>query len=48
MTGSLKFPLDRNTLREANKQERLQFGAGAFDRPVWLAASTNLGEDNPC
>ena len=45
VTGSLKFALDRNVLREANEQERLQFGAGAFDRPVWLAASTHPGEE---
>ena len=45
VTGSLKFALDRNALREANEQERLQFGAGAFDRPVWLAASTHPGEE---
>ena len=47
VTGSLKFALDRNALREANQQERLQFGAGAFDRPVWLAASTHPGEEEP-
>ncbi len=47
VTGSLKFALDRNVLREANEQERLQFGAGAFDRPVWLAASTHPGEEEP-
>ena len=47
MTGRLKFALDRNALREANEQERLQFRAGAFDRPVWLAASTNPGEEEP-
>ena len=45
VTGSLKFALDRNALREANEQERLQFGDGAFDRPVWLAASTHPGEE---
>ena len=45
MTGSLKFALDCNTLREASEQGRLQFGAGAFDRPVWLAASAHLGEE---
>ena len=45
VTGSLKFALDRNALRQANEQERLQFGAGAFDRPVWLAASTHPGEE---
>ena len=45
VTGSLKFALDRNALREANEQERQQFGAGAFDRPVWLAASTHPGEE---
>ncbi|MGB2419167.1 MAG: 3-deoxy-D-manno-octulosonic acid transferase, partial [Luminiphilus sp.] len=45
VTGSLKFALDRNVLREANEQERLQFGPGAFDRPVWLAASTHPGEE---
>ena len=45
VTGSLKFALDRNALREVNEQERLQFGAGAFDRPVWLAASTHPGEE---
>ena len=45
VTGSLKFALDCNTLREANEQGRLQFGAGAFDRPVWLAASALLGEE---
>ena len=45
VTGSLKFALDRNALREANEQQRLQFGAGAFDRPVWLAASTHPGEE---
>ena len=45
VTGSLKFALDRNALREANEQERLQFGRGAFDRPVWLAASTHPGEE---
>ena len=45
VTGSLKFALDRDALREANEQERLQFGAGAFDRPVWLAASTHPGEE---
>ena len=47
VTGSLKFALDRNALREANEQERLQFGSGAFDRPVWLAASTHPGEEEP-
>ena len=47
VTGSLKFALDRNALRQANEQERLQFGAGAFDRPVWLAASTHPGEEEP-
>ena len=47
MTGSLKFALDCNTLREANEQERLQFGTVAFDRPNWLAASTYLGEEEP-
>ena len=47
VTGSLKFALDRNALRKANEQERLQFGAGAFDRPVWLAASTHPGEEEP-
>ncbi len=47
VTGSLKFALNRNTLRVANEQERLQFGAGAFDRPVWLAASAHLGEEEP-
>ena len=47
VTGSLKFALDRNALREANEQQRLQFGAGAFDRPVWLAASTHPGEEAP-
>ena len=47
VTGSLKFALDRNALREANERERLQFGAGAFDRPVWLAASTHPGEEEP-
>ena len=47
VTGSLKFALDRNALREANEQERLQFGAGAFDRTVWLAASTHPGEEEP-
>ena len=47
VTGSLKFALDRNALREANEQERLQFGAGAFDRPVWLAASKHPGEEDP-
>lgn len=47
VTGSLKFALDRSALREANGQERLQFGAGAFDRPVWLAASTHPGEEEP-
>ena len=47
VTGSLKFALDRNALREANEQERLQLGAGAFDRPVWLAASTHPGEEEP-
>ena len=45
VTGSLKFALDRNALRQANEQERLQFGPGAFDRPVWLAASTHTGEE---
>ena len=43
--GSLKFALYRNALREVNEQERLQFGAGAFDRPVWLAANTHPGEE---
>ena len=47
VTGSLKFALARSALRQANKQERLQFGAGAFDRPVWLAASTHPGEEEP-
>ena len=47
VTGNLKFALDRNVLREANERERLQFGAGAFDRPVWLAASTHPGEEEP-
>ena len=47
VTGSLKFALDRSALRQANQQERLQFGAGAFDRPVWLAASTHPGEEEP-
>ena len=47
VTGSLKFALDRNALREANEQERRQFGPGAFDRPVWLAASTHPGEEEP-
>jgi 3-deoxy-D-manno-octulosonic-acid transferase len=47
VTGSLKFALDRNALREANQQERLQFAPGAFDRPVWLAASTHPGEEEP-
>lgn len=47
VTGSLKFALDRNALREANEQERLQFGPSAFDRPVWLAASTHPGEEEP-
>ena len=41
----MKFALDRSALREANEQERLQFGLGAFDRPVWLAASTHPGEE---
>ena len=45
VTGSLKFALDRSALRQANEQERLQFGPGAFDRPVWLAASTHPGEE---
>ena len=45
VTGSLKFALDRNALREVNEQERLRFGAGAFDRPVWLAANTYPGEE---
>jgi 3-deoxy-D-manno-octulosonic-acid transferase len=45
VTGSLKFALDRSALRQANEQERLQFGPGAFDRPVWLAASTHTGEE---
>lgn len=45
VTGSLKFALDRNALREANEQERPKFGADAFDRPVWLAASTHPGEE---
>ena len=47
VTGSLKFALDRSALRQANEQERLQFGPGAFDRPVWLAASTHPGEEAP-
>ena len=47
LTGSLKFALDCNTLREANEQERLRFVTGAFDRPDWLAASTYLGEEEP-
>ena len=47
VTGSLKFALDRSALRQANEQERLQFGSGAFDRPVWLAASTHPGEEAP-
>ena len=47
VTGSLKFALDRNALRQANEQERLQFGPSAFDRPVWLAASTHPGEEEP-
>jgi 3-deoxy-D-manno-octulosonic-acid transferase len=47
VTGSLKFALDRSALRQANEQERLQFGPGAFDRPVWLAASTHHGEEAP-
>ena len=47
MTDNLNFALDRNSLREANEQERLQFGAGALDRPVWLAASTHPGEEEP-
>ena len=47
VTGSLKFALDRNALRQPNEQERLQFGAGAFDRPVWLAASAHLREELP-
>ena len=47
VTGSLNFALVRNSLREANEQERLQFGAGALDRPVWLAASTHPGEEEP-
>ena len=47
VTGSLKFALDRSALRQANEQERLQFGPGACDRPVWLAASTHPGEEAP-
>ena len=47
VTGSLKFALDRNALRQANEQERLQFGPSALDRPVWLAASTHPGEEEP-
>ena len=47
VTGSLKFALDRNALREANEQERIQFGPSAFNRPVWLAASTHSGEEEP-
>ena len=47
VTGSLKFALDRSALRQANEQERLQFGPGAFDRLVWLAASTHPGEEAP-
>ena len=47
VTGSLKFALDRDALRQANEQERLQFGPSAFDRPVWLAASTHSGEEEP-
>ena len=47
VTGSLKFALDRSALREANEWERLQFGPSAFDRPVWLAASTHPGEEEP-
>jgi 3-deoxy-D-manno-octulosonic-acid transferase len=47
VTGSLKFALDRDGLRQANEQERLQFGPSAFDRPVWLAASTHPGEEEP-
>ncbi|MGB2103227.1 MAG: 3-deoxy-D-manno-octulosonic acid transferase, partial [Luminiphilus sp.] len=47
VTGSLKFALDRDALREANEQERLQFEPSAFDRPVWLAASTHPGEEEP-
>ena len=47
VTGSLKFALDRNALREANEQERRHFGPDAFDRPVWLAASTHPGEETP-
>ena len=47
MTGSLKFALDRNALRQPNEQERLQFGAGAFDRLVWSAASAHPREELP-
>ena len=47
VTGSLKFALDRSALRQANEQERLQFGPSAFGRPVWLAASTHPGEEEP-
>ena len=47
VTGSLKFALDRDALRQANEQERLQLGPSAFDRPVWLAASTHPGEEEP-
>jgi 3-deoxy-D-manno-octulosonic-acid transferase len=47
VTGGLKFALDRYALREANEQERLQFEASAFDRPDWLAASTQHGEEEP-
>ena len=47
VTRNLNFALVRNSLREANEQERLQFGAGALDRPVWLAASKHPGEEEP-
>ena len=45
VTGSLKFALDADALREAGLSERALLGPGAADRPTWLAASTHPGEE---
>ena len=47
VTGNLKFALDLEALRKANERERRQLGAGVVGRPIWLAASTHPGEEEP-
>jgi 3-deoxy-D-manno-octulosonic-acid transferase len=45
VTGNLKFAVDTRALKTAYQIEHQRLGEALQDRPVWLAASTHLGEE---